>query len=505
MFETSDRAILAILEEIQVPPSKYEAANRSFVSVCEWLSREQSRIARYEPSTSLQGSFRLGTAIRPLTEDDEYDVDIVCTLTKLTKSQISPVDLKASVGAEVKAYAERHGMCKPVEGRRCWTQTYADGSQFHIDTLPALPDPIRQRLLLEARGFTSEWVDSAIAITDKTDANYHVVSDRWPLSNPSGYASWFEAQMGSALQKRKEAIALNEAAAVDDIPTYRARVPLQSVVQLLKYHRDVMFSDDTGDKPISVIITTLAAQAYGGETSVLEALRRITANMHLYIEQEHGVDWVRNPTNSLENFADKWIEYPKRRENFYNWLRTVRNDLERVENASDANMRKALVEEAFGSELATRLSDNPSTSFKRYFDQAKLRLLGSVPHRKAPPWNANEQGKVQIYRAVWMRDGFRPNPFSSNGPSLRKGSKLSFLAKTDVPPPYEVYWQVVNTGLEAQNDNKLRGGFDQGTTHAGKLKYNDRTAYSGSHTLECFIVKSGYLAARSGQFIVNIA
>lgn len=27
-----------------------------------------------------QGSFKLGTAIRPLTEDGSYDIDIVCKL-----------------------------------------------------------------------------------------------------------------------------------------------------------------------------------------------------------------------------------------------------------------------------------------------------------------------------------------------------------------------------------------------------------------------------------------
>ena len=33
----------------------------------------------------------------------------------------------------------------------------------------------------------------------------------------------------------------------------------------------------------------------------------------------------------------------------------------------------------------------------------------------------------------------------------------------------------------------------------------ESTSYSGTHTIECFIVKNGYLVARSGAFVVNIA
>ena len=29
---------------------------------------------------------------------------------------------------------------------------------------------------------------------------------------------------------------------------------------------------------------------------------------------------VENPVNPEENFADKWIEHPKRQDNFYKWL-----------------------------------------------------------------------------------------------------------------------------------------------------------------------------------------
>ena len=73
--------------ELEVPESRYEAAERSYHSVGEWLHRPGSKVAAFDPQVYVQGSFRLGTAIKPLTQDDEYDVDAVCELRRFTKQQ----------------------------------------------------------------------------------------------------------------------------------------------------------------------------------------------------------------------------------------------------------------------------------------------------------------------------------------------------------------------------------------------------------------------------------
>jgi hypothetical protein len=70
-----------------------------------------------------------------------------------------------------------------------------------------------------------------------------------------------------------------KAADVDELPTYQWKTPLQRCVQILKRHRDVMFADHPAAKPISVIITTLAASAYAGETNIDEAMRNILTNI----------------------------------------------------------------------------------------------------------------------------------------------------------------------------------------------------------------------------------
>ena len=64
----------------------------------------------------------------------------------------------------------------------------------------------------------------------------------------------------------------------------------------------------------------------------------------------------------------------------------------------------------------------------------------------------------------------------------------------------------MNTGAEAQSRGAkgLRGEIDDIRTEEGGLLRKESTEYTGSHSIECFVVKEGYLAARSGAFIVNI-
>ena len=123
---------------------------------------------------------------------------------------------------------------------------------------------------------------------------------------------------------------------------------------------------------------------------------------------------------------------------------------------------------------------------------------------QAPPWNPATQGDVSIRSATFDVNGFRTREFSADDSALPKNASLKFQASTNVPQPYKVYWQVVNTGDEAERVGGLRGGFDEGEVTQGFLTRSESTSYRGKHSIECFVVKNGLLAARSGQFIVNI-
>ena len=64
------------------------------------------------------------------------------------------------------------------------------------------------------------------------------------------------------------------------------------------------------------------------------------------------------------------------------------------------------------------------------------------------------------------------------------GMGLRFVAKTTASPPYELKWQVVNTGEDALADGRaqLPGGFDNGHSQSGDIR-REGTAYRG-HALD---------------------
>ncbi len=326
----------SIAQALDISDSHYQQAVERYESFGKWLERDESKIACYNPETSPQGSFALGTVTKPIHDVEEYDLDLVSELN-LKKDEITQEVLKNLVGYEVKSYAWANNMNSPAkEGRRCWTLSYADGAQFHMDILPAIPDADTLKLLLESRGYSpSIWSDFAIAITDNTLPNYNRIDSGWPCSNPKGYAAWFRSRMEIEFNARRQLLAESMQARVEDVPEYKVKTTLQRAIQILKRHRDIMFVKDPDNKPISIIITTLAGHAYNNESDLLDALQNLVKEMPYYIQDFNSVTWISNPVNPLENFADKWQGNPQQEQNFRRWLRQVQQDLDKALKLND--------------------------------------------------------------------------------------------------------------------------------------------------------------------------
>jgi Second Messenger Oligonucleotide or Dinucleotide Synthetase domain len=352
-----------VAKSIDITPVQHEDAVAKYTSIGDWLDRPESTLDEYDPEIFPQGSFLIGTAIRPLDNREEFDIDLVCKLDA-AKVDFSQKSLKAAVGAEIQSYADAHAMTnEPVEGRRCWTLVYAGGARFHMDILPAIPDEESYRVLLETAGHFAASRDvrvtgGAIAITDKEHPNYHRIADEWPSSNPVGYAAWFKERMSGQLFERKRDFAASEQlviASVQDVPDHKVKTSLQRAIQLLKRHRDYFYRDDPEHKPISIIISTLAAKCYGNERRIVDALSLILKNMDQHIENRNGVAWVANPVNPAENFADKWEGEAKKAGCFFDWLEAARRDFGAYLRASPFKQMPVELEEAFGSVLVKRV------------------------------------------------------------------------------------------------------------------------------------------------------
>ncbi|NWA24471.1 nucleotidyltransferase [Pseudomonas gingeri] len=82
-----------------------------------------------------------------------------------------------------------------------------------------------------------------------------------------------------------------------------------------------------------------------------------------------------------------------------------------------------------------------------------------------------------------------------------KERELTFwVAETDVPAPYKIYWKVKNVGPEAITRDMIRGDIKMDT---GPHQIIERSSFQGDHYVECFAVKENVCVAR-GRIVVPI-
>jgi len=515
MMEKSTRQYLAdayehLADALDVPATKYKEAQDRYRAVGEWLNKDAA-IAAYQPDIYPQGSFALGTVVKPLNRE-EYDVDAVCILKLANRDAITQQRVKELVGLRLKEHEKYRQMLNPIEGgRRCWTLQYADSSYFHMDILPSIPDPNR---MLYASLIPHKLLESAIYVTDKTTWNSPM---RWPnsnKSNPRGYQEWFKERMKVVFERQRQLLAeaksgqygFSKSASVVDVPDYEVRTPLQRLVQVLKRHRDQRYQSDD-DKPISIIITTLAARAYDNQENLLDALLSVVPQMRSFIEERDGVWWVQNPVNPDENFADKWAETPRKADIFFQWLTAVENEHKSLLESDGLTKTAQYLSEAFGSrEASTALAKCPAIPAVRKPGVISWVLARfNVGHKKQGSWTFSLGRHNVTVTGQFQRNGWRARALANDGAPIPRNGNLIFTARTDIQKPYKVYWQIVNTGNEASQAGALRGEIIDSQIYRGDLVWDrESTRYRGMHWIECFIVRENVCLARSGEFVINI-
>lgn len=356
-----------VASEIDIPPGKYQQAVERYQGVGRWLEEGIYPECTGDLSIYPQGSFRLGTVVKPIRDGVEtsYDIDLVCELP-LQKSGTTPQSVKAMVGSRLREN-RTYAKLMDHEGRRCWTLEYAEqeGVGFHIDVLPAIPNP---------RGL----LDTAIAITDKYENGYS-----WSASNPRGFGEWFDrknqAAFALAVTEQKQRIQRNASlifASVDEVPDRLVRTPLQRAIQLMKRHRDLHFNNRTsnGYAPISIIITTLAAHLYENELDVYSTLSGIVnkvqahaaliegrsidhslATRGLIQRRPDGTWYIGNPVNSDENFADRWHEDNHARARaFFQWAEALQRDVLHALSMEDSRVLNEHLSRTLGASAVTK-------------------------------------------------------------------------------------------------------------------------------------------------------
>jgi len=221
-----------------------------------WSDEEISGIA-YE--VFKQGSYVIGTAVKPLKSNQEFDVDVVLALDvdALSRDQRSPKRV-------IEWLADRLRENSPYKGKvqqrdRCVRLRYA--GDFHVDIVPAdCPGNINGILL----------------IPDREAKN-------WNQTHPKGYMGWCDRIQDASNDK------------------------FTRVVKMLKWWRNLKFGKDSG--PRSMVLTTLVGNHIpSGCSSDAEALVLTMESMNAYLSSSYLVPVIPNPSLANENLARDWTQ-----------------------------------------------------------------------------------------------------------------------------------------------------------------------------------------------------
>ena len=357
---------------IDINEELFKKAVNEYRAMSNWIDKETPS---YSVHIYPQGSFALGTVVKPLTDEDEYDIDLVCEFAddyKLSAKQLKVDILKPLLIKYKKTTTDI------IEKRRCWCVEYDHFKGFHMDVIPAYKLP------------------RYINITDKDEEQntYEYIG-----SNPKEYINWFRSRMNVRRQKilsEKCFAHIRSQAEIDDITEFSIKTPLQKAIQILKRHRDIMFSNDYSNcTPISIIITTIIAQVYNNEDNIYDTLSEFFSKARIFINSniKEGQYHIENPSytgEDKENFADKWNEHPERAEAFFKWLKKASVDL--LEEPFKANDRIKLSENmnvALGKNTTRRV-------FSRMAEEEKNAIVGQTVKIVPTTGAISKEGSVNI-------------------------------------------------------------------------------------------------------------
>lgn len=396
-----------------------------------------------------QGSFRQETIIKPVSSDMDFDVDILVELKAVEGWE--PKDYLIKLSEEFKATTRYKDLVDTHGKERCVTIDYAN--DFHIDVVPSII------------------VDGNCYIMNKA-------TNQFEPTDGDGYAEWFAVQN-----------------------TLTGNKHLTKVTRLLKYIRDDRGKFETK----SILLTTLLGnQVYSTDQQDVQypdlatSFFTLITRLDVFLQRNPTMPVVSNPVLTTENFNRKWTteKYSK----FRNSIHEIALASTDAYNETGESESLKKWQKVFGDDFVIPSDEDDVVVTQEEYATISL---GDYSHRQMPQWSKNIQGIVEIIKC---HVGGRLNiDITSNAWPIPSGVDLNYFAQvTGISEPYEVWWQVVNTGDHAEEQKCLRGGFEVPKDVVRPLQQKESSGYTGKHWIQCFIVKNGYLVAESKPFFLNV-
>ena len=239
-----------LTDEVNLNPRRLERLETGVGAVNSYLKDHLTGYQKMER----QGSFALGTLIKPVDDNDEYDADIQIVMNPNPNWQA-----KDYVDAIYRTLKQNHNYADKLRLKtRCVTIDYA--GDFHLDVVP--------RVTSGGRHYVCNRVENRFEPTDGT-----------------GYREWFN---------EKNRITGGN---------------LKRVVRLLKYLRD----HKNNYTAKSILLTTLAGvtispsdEGTEAVSTVADTLVTVLSRMDDYLQRNPNMPEIKNPVLPTENFNRHW-------------------------------------------------------------------------------------------------------------------------------------------------------------------------------------------------------
>ncbi len=280
-------------DEVNLNQSRFNRLKTSVSAVNDCLKGNLTGYQKMER----QGSYALGTLIKPVDDNDEYDADIQIVMNH--NRNWEPKDYVQAIGrtlADNKTYADKLRL-----KTRCVTVDYA--GDFHLDVVP--------RVTLNGKHYVCNRRDNKF---EETDGN--------------GYRDWFN---------EKNRITGGN---------------LKRVVRLLKYLRDHKNSFTAK----SILLTTLAGNTIKSSdegtmavSTVADTLETVLSRMDDHLQQYANMPEIKNPVLPAENFNRHWDQ--RRYSNFRNRVQSYAQTARQAKVEPSAGKAIKLWQELFGDKF----------------------------------------------------------------------------------------------------------------------------------------------------------
>ena len=349
MNKYTESLFIGICEKLQLNASLYDQAVERYNVIANTINKDEI-FENANLSIYPQGSFRLKTTVKPLSSE-EYDLDFVAELP--VSSEMTPQDLYNHIVRILSNDGIHDDMIE--KKNRCVRVNYAN--DFHIDIMPG-------KLINE---YTHE-----IIVPDRE------LSKWGHISNPIGFADWFEKQAKTHIEfELNEMIrAQYNIEKVTEQEVAKHLEPLRRAVQLVKRYRDIYCEKNDAEPVRSIVICTLMGQITKFTGDTLQIIETFCKYVNSLIADSNDKPFtVKNPVVN-EVLTEKWAE-GNNYQDFVSMMQSLTKDVKILRSYSYNTDINTITKKMFGETVTNAVLKDFAKEINNARQASTLSITGS--------------------------------------------------------------------------------------------------------------------------------